>query len=98
MPQMQRKKRPVRPRQKQPRQPGLEEKMKPRPEARTKTMPAGPKLAGRVAVISGGDSGIGRAVAFAFANEGADVAILYLNEHQDAKETVQGSKWWGGAR
>ena len=47
------------------------------------------KLAGRVAVISGGDSGIGRAVAFAFANEGADVAILYLNEHRDAKETVQ---------
>ena len=95
MPQMQRKKRPVRPRQKQPRQPGLEEKMKPRPEARTKTMPAGPKLAGRVAVISGGDSGIGRAVAFAFANEGADVAILYLNEHQDAKETVQGVEMVG---
>ena len=69
--------------------------MKPRPEARTKTMPAGPKLAGRVAVISGGDSGIGRAVAFAFANDGADVAILYLNEHQDAKETVQGVEMVG---
>ncbi len=89
MPQMQRKKRPVRPRQKQPRQPGLEEKMKPRPEASTKTMPTELKLAGRMAVISGGDSGIGRAVALAFANEGADVAILYLNEHRDAKETVQ---------
>jgi NAD(P)-dependent dehydrogenase (short-subunit alcohol dehydrogenase family) len=63
--------------------------MKPRPEAYTKTMPTEPKLAGRMAVISGGDSGIGRAVALAFANEGADVAILYLNEHQDAKETVQ---------
>ncbi len=48
-----------------------------------------PKLAGRVALISGGDSGIGRAVALAFANQGADVAILYRNEHADAKETVR---------
>lgn len=47
------------------------------------------KLAGRVALISGGDSGIGRAVALAFANHGADVAILYRNEHADAKETVR---------
>jgi len=52
-------------------------------------MPTGLKLAGRIAVISGGDSGIGRAVAIALANEGADVTILYLNEHRDAKETVQ---------
>ena len=79
----------MRPRQKQPRQPGLEEKMSPRPEAWIKTPPREPKLAGRVAVISGGDSGIGRAVALAFASEGADVAILYLNEHRDAKETVR---------
>ena len=63
--------------------------MKPRPEACLKTMPTELKLAGKMALISGGDSGIGRAVAFAFANEGADVTILYLNEHQDAKETVQ---------
>jgi NAD(P)-dependent dehydrogenase (short-subunit alcohol dehydrogenase family) len=48
-----------------------------------------PKLAGKIAVISGGDSGIGRAVAIAFASEGADVAVLYLNEHRDAKETVR---------
>lgn len=89
MPQMQQKKRPVRPRQKQPRQPGLEEKMKPRPEAWIKVSPREPKLAGRVAVISGGDSGIGRAVSLAFASEGADVAILYLNEHRDAKETAR---------
>jgi NAD(P)-dependent dehydrogenase (short-subunit alcohol dehydrogenase family) len=89
MPQMQRKKRPVRPRQKQPRQPGLEKKMRPRPVAWIKTMPTELKLARKMAVISGGDSGIGRAVAFAFANEGADVTILYLNEHQDAKETVE---------
>jgi NAD(P)-dependent dehydrogenase (short-subunit alcohol dehydrogenase family) len=89
MPQLQRKKRPLRPRQTQPRQPGLEEKMKPRPEAWIKTPRREPRLAGRVAVISGGDSGIRRAVAFAFASEGADVAILYLNEHRDAKETVR---------
>lgn len=89
MPQMQRPKKPVQPRQKQPRQPGIEAKMKPQPEAWVKRAPAMPKLHGRVAVISGGDSGIGRAVALAFASEGADVAILYLNEHRDAKETVR---------
>jgi len=85
MPQLQQKKKRVRPRQKQPRQPGLETSMDPRPEAWIKTPDR--KLAGRVAIITGGDSGIGRAVALAFANEGADVAILYLNEHRDAKET-----------
>jgi NAD(P)-dependent dehydrogenase (short-subunit alcohol dehydrogenase family) len=89
MPQMQRKKKPVRPRQQQPRQPGLEDKMQPRPEAWIKAAPGEPKLAGRVAIISGGDSGIGRAVALAFASEGADVGVLYLNEHRDAKETVR---------
>lgn len=47
------------------------------------------KLQEKVAVISGGDSGIGRAVAIAYAKEGADVAIIYLNEHDDAKETKQ---------
>ena len=89
MPQMQRKKKPVRPQQKQQRQPGLEDLMTPRPEAHIKHSPQEPKLAGRVAVISGGDSGIGRAVAYAFASEGADIGILYLNEHRDAKETVR---------
>jgi len=63
--------------------------MKPQPEAAVKTPASEPKLTDRVAVISGGDSGIGRAVALAFADEGADVAILYLNEHRDAKETVR---------
>jgi NAD(P)-dependent dehydrogenase (short-subunit alcohol dehydrogenase family) len=89
MPQMQSKKRKVRAKQEQPRQPGLEAKMRPKPEAWPKTSARGPKLAGRVAVISGGDSGIGRATAMAFAAEGADVAILYLNEHDDARETVK---------
>src|SRR6187402_3131657 len=95
MPQLQRKKRPVRPAQKQPRQPGLETEMKPRPEAWPKLPAPQPKLRGRVAVISGGDSGIGRAVALAFATEGADVAILYLNEHRDAKDTVSEVKSLG---
>jgi NAD(P)-dependent dehydrogenase (short-subunit alcohol dehydrogenase family) len=95
MPQLQRKKKRLRPRQKQPRQPGLEAEMNPRPEAWIKTSASQPKLAGRVAVISGGDSGIGRAVAIAFASEGADVAILYLNEHRDAKETVAAIKETG---
>ena len=92
MPQMQQKRKAVRPKQRQPRQPGLEEAMKPQPESWLKTAPNVAKLAGRVAVISGGDSGIGRAVALAFAQEGADVAILYLNEHRDAKETVRAVK------
>lgn len=89
MPQMQRKKKPVRPRQRQRRQPGLEGQMNPSPETWAKSLPGGAKLEGRVAVISGGDSGIGRAVALAFAHEGADVALLYLNEHRDANETVR---------
>jgi NAD(P)-dependent dehydrogenase (short-subunit alcohol dehydrogenase family) len=89
MPQMQRKKKPVQPRQKQPRQPGLQSEMNPRPDVYRRAPTQQPKLNGRVAVISGGDSGIGRAVALAFASEGADVAILYLNEHQDAKDTLR---------
>ncbi|WP_343233029.1 SDR family oxidoreductase [Miltoncostaea marina] len=61
--------------------------MTPRPEAGPRRHPGG-RLAGRRALVSGGDSGIGRAVALAFAAEGADVAILYLDEHGDADETV----------
>src|SRR5687767_13474935 len=89
MAQLQQKKRRMRPRQSQARQPGIEAKMKPLPESSAKTAPHELKLMGRVALISGGDSGIGRAVAMAMANEGADVAILYLNEHGDARETVR---------
>jgi NAD(P)-dependent dehydrogenase (short-subunit alcohol dehydrogenase family) len=79
------KKRPLRKPQSQPR-PGLESKMKPAPVAETTEKPAG-KLKDKIALITGGDSGIGRAVAVLFAKEGADVAIAYLNEHQDAQET-----------
>ncbi|MGF7046557.1 NAD(P)-dependent dehydrogenase (short-subunit alcohol dehydrogenase family) [Paenibacillus sp. DS2015] len=68
-------------------QPGIESKMNPRPQYEDKEYKAASKLKGKVALITGGDSGIGRAVAVAFAKEGADLAIMYLNEHDDAKET-----------
>ena len=76
-----------RPPQRQQKQPGLESKMQPEPTSDSPEYPACNRLQGKVAAISGGDSGIGRAVAIAFAREGADVAIAYLNEHQDAEET-----------
>ncbi len=79
----------TRPRQKQAKQPGIEKEMKPRPRSRQRDYKAAGKLEGKAAIITGGDSGIGRAVAVAFAKEGADVAILYLYEHQDADETVR---------
>lgn len=68
-------------------QPGIESQMSPRPIAEDPKHKGSGKLAEKVAVISGGDSGIGRAVAIAFAREGADVGILYFNEHSDAEET-----------
>lgn len=61
--------------------------MSPAPQFEKPTYKAAGKLTGKVAIITGGDSGIGRAVAVTYAKEGADVAIVYLNEHQDAEET-----------
>jgi len=78
---------PQRPRQQQSRRPGVESKMKPKPKASDPQYKACGKLDGKVALITGGDSGIGRAVAIVFAKEGADVSIVYLNEHEDARET-----------
>lgn len=66
------------------RMPGIEEKMEPKPVA-IKPKPI-KKLAGKIALITGGDSGIGRAVALLFAREGADIAISYLSEQKDADE------------
>ncbi|MEB3101625.1 SDR family oxidoreductase [Ferviditalea candida] len=75
------------PPQHQSRQPGIESEMNPRPDFEDpKYLPAG-KLKDKSAIITGGDSGIGRAVAVTFAKEGADIAIVYLNEHMDAEET-----------
>ena len=77
-----------RPPQRQRRQPGREYKMHPRPEYLPKYPGCG-RLMGKVALITGGDSGIGRAVAVAMAREGAQISIVYLNEHKDAEETAR---------
>jgi NAD(P)-dependent dehydrogenase (short-subunit alcohol dehydrogenase family) len=75
------------PKQQQTQQPGREHKMTPRPTSEDDKYRGSGKLQNKVALITGGDSGIGRAVAIAFAKEGANVSIVYLNEHKDAKET-----------
>ncbi|WP_207425834.1 SDR family oxidoreductase [Pedobacter sp. SYSU D00535] len=82
------------PAQEQERQPGLESEMNPRPIYDTDDAGCG-RLTGMVAIITGGDSGIGRAVAVSFAKEGADVVISYLDEDQDAQETAEMVKKYG---
>ncbi|MCY7952696.1 SDR family oxidoreductase [Bacillus inaquosorum] len=73
--------------QHQDRQPGIESQMNPLPLSEDEDYQGSGKLIGKVAIITGGDSGIGRAAAIAFAKEGADISILYLDEHSDAEET-----------
>jgi NAD(P)-dependent dehydrogenase (short-subunit alcohol dehydrogenase family) len=70
-------------------QPGIEQEMDPRPEIIRKDYQGSNKLVDMVALITGGDSGNGRSVAVHFAREGADVAIIYLNEDKDARETKE---------
>ena len=81
------KERKLRPPQHQKRQPGREHKMRPRPRSGASDYVGCGKLRDKVALITGGDSGIGRAVAVLYAKEGADVSIVYFNEHKDARET-----------
>jgi len=75
------------PPQTQDQQPGIEAEMQPKPKAQDRRYQGSDKLKDKVALITGGDSGIGRAVAIVYAKEGADVVINYLNEHDDAQET-----------
>ncbi|MCM1467732.1 MAG: SDR family oxidoreductase [Alistipes sp.] len=82
------------PPQHQSRQPGFEYVMEPQPVSQRHRH--GPKLAGRVAIITGGDSGIGRAVAYDFVKEGASVVIIYYDEERDAKETEENIRQMGG--
>lgn len=69
--------------------PGSEKQMNPKADHGETSYKGSGKLTGRKALITGGDSGIGRAVAIAFAREGADILISHLSEHEDAKETAQ---------
>jgi NAD(P)-dependent dehydrogenase (short-subunit alcohol dehydrogenase family) len=78
----------IRPPQTQ-RRPGYESRMKPEPVYDYPEQKGSGKLMNKIALITGGDSGIGKAVAILFAKEGADIAISYLNEHSDAKDTRQ---------
>jgi len=75
------------PEQQQEKQPGFESLMNPRPIFENPNCVGSGRLMNKVALITGGDSGIGKAVALAYAREGADIAIIYLDEHEDAQDT-----------
>ncbi len=77
------------PAQSQDKQPALESEMNPKPQYDRESYRGSDKLKGKVALITGGDSGIGRSVSVLYAKEGADVAIVYLNENQDAQKTKE---------
>lgn len=79
----------LRPAQHQDAMPAHEHEMVPRPVYEDETWTPRGDLAGKVALVTGGDSGIGRAVSVLFAKEGADIVIAYLNEHEDARETEE---------
>jgi NAD(P)-dependent dehydrogenase (short-subunit alcohol dehydrogenase family) len=87
MPQKSDKEEKLQPKQHQDRQPGIESEMTPKPKSEDYEYRGSGKLQDKVAIITGGDSGIGRSVAVHFGREGADVAIVYLDEHSDAEET-----------
>lgn len=84
------------PAQHQDSQPGLESEMTPEPKYDDPLYRAAGKLTGKVAIITGGDSGIGRAAAIAFAKEGAKVVVVYLNEDNDANVTKKSAEEYGG--
>ncbi|HEX5551724.1 MAG TPA: SDR family NAD(P)-dependent oxidoreductase, partial [Chitinophagaceae bacterium] len=92
------KEKPKRPPQKQKKQPGVQHKMKPTPKSQKEETehPEKQKLSGKTAIITGGDSGIGRATAVAFAAQGARVVIAYLDEHEDAKKSAELVREKGG--
>jgi NAD(P)-dependent dehydrogenase (short-subunit alcohol dehydrogenase family) len=75
------------PPQHQSKQPGIESEMNPKPESKDYKYKGSGKLQGKVAIITGGDSGIGKSAALCYSAEGADVVIVYYNEHSDAEET-----------
>ena len=86
----------IAPEQEQDQQPGLEEEMIPRPIFDNPNYHGSGKLKDKVAIITGGDSGLGRAAAIAFVKEGSKVVIPYYNEHEDAKETKEYIESLGG--